>query len=64
MRLWKCSPPDTYHTMDQEPSIFKRNLLREEGGRGGGGGEKIGTNVFPVCFPGIRGLQKPTFDVS
>ena len=37
---------------------------RRGGGGGGEEGEKIGANVFPVCFPGIRGLQKPTFDVS
>ena len=45
MTLLKCSPPDTYLTMDQEPSIFERNLLREEGRGGGGGEEKIGKDL-------------------
>ena len=58
MRLWKCSPPDTYHTMDQEPSIFERNLLREEGGGGGGGGREDRNQCIPSLFPRYKRFAK------
>ena len=48
------------HLSYDGPRTFNFRTEFVERRRGGGGrGEKIGTNVFPVCFPGIRGLQKP-----